>query len=233
MTNTATKKTEAQINVENLLLALFGDDEEGAKKARETVRKMMMETCCANIAKIEKRIGIPMQVAKIPVWTLARDLMNALSANIKDKEFQDIFQNFTKELYAIVNNTEDNKTGMHPEAVPSGKVLYDVMWVRDSDDPEVDKQIDCIGTYETEQDAQAAIDFAEEHEGINEEYYYQEYDPDMYFVVLDSKGNRVWNIQFPTKRRAVAFILHATMPSAYTALSRYYDKKEAEWEAKK
>ena len=219
--------TEKMGDEERLMRALFGDDWE---EARKEVRRRCEERLKFNVPEVESLIRFPYQVAKVPNKDLMDSMIAGLMANAED-EFKTIFTNAVNDMHAIMYNTEDNPTAVHVVLIPSGKMAYDVVWQHEDEDSDVAVAFDCVGTYYNEKDAQAALDFADVHEGMEEEYYIVKYDPDEMWDVLYNDGRgRVFLPYFPTRIRALAFALNATKPESYLAFSEHMKKLREKYE---
>ena len=195
---------EKELNdAQRLLRAIFGEDWE------EEYEKVKQKRA-VNILQIESDIATGISIARVPkemAEQVAKQLDNCGG----------LFVNHVMEMNGIIHNDETNKTGMHIVERPSGKILYDVYRQFDSREEDCDIEEELVGTYETEEEAQKVIDNADIDEEIHECYSICDFDPELYYEVLDAEDKPVWGIRFPTLRRAMAFLLHRAKPEAYEA----------------
>ena len=202
---------------ERLLKAIFGDNWEDMKKEMDE----FFEKKRVNILEIEKAIDLPMQMARLPKKEMADSIRFGFTAKADD-EAKKVFKDIVDDLFAIFHNTEDNRFGMHVSRVPSGVMKYDLMWQHYPEKNDYELTYDCVGTYDTEKKANKAMDRMKAGEG--EEYFVVGYDPDEYWEILNDKGERVIDILFPTKNRAMAFVIAETKPESYLAYKAHRDK---------
>lgn len=162
-----------------------------------------------NVPEVEDLIRQELAFASLPLG--AEGALKSILSAIEDgnKTMGPLVAALVLELRSIIHDTAENPTPYHLNRISSGHMVYDVV-KKTYGDPEDDTVL--IGTYNTDEEAQNHM--TEDTEIIS-------YDPDEWWAILDENNKNATLMLYPTKRRAMAFLLHIANPPAWKA---YYNK---------
>ena len=166
-----------------------------------------MDTKTWDVPAMEDKLSSVKQIANMLKIDESGNIAKGLTAHMGVEKREKLFA-AARELEAVMDNTEDNPTGLHLNRISSGTVKYNVV----KEAPSYDGEDLFVGTFDTKEQAE---------EAMTEDTRCIEYDPDEWWAVLNKESKNVTKMLYPTQIRALAFLYQAANPpkwSEYAAL---------------
>lgn len=171
---------------------------------------MSENTMNATTNNTEKKIGEVLRFVRLVGLAGADDFFDSLRKGLSPERADPLIA-AVKEMAKICYNESDNPTEYHLNCIHSGTTKYTTMLeLTDKEFPDDDYD----DTYDTEEEAQAAIDKAIA-DGYATSGMVIDFDPDEWWAVLDKNNHNVFRMLFPSNRRALAFLYEKAKPEAY------------------
>ena len=172
---------------------------------------MNHETATWNVPLMESRVMELRKMTLLAHLNGAEKFLSQIAAHY-GKSLEE-FIAAIDEMKAVLDNSQENKTGYHLNCIHSGHTKYGVF--REVDDPEEDN---FVGEYDSQEAADAVA------EETDESRYVTSYDPDEWWAVLDANNKNEFRMLYPTRARALLY--HEAKPAAFTAF--YGTEEEGE-----